>query len=136
MKFKKHSNTRISAHFVSSEFECPCNHPSCVDQEISDSLIKKLEDLRVEFDLPISINSGYRCAEKQQDLRDQGYETATGKSTHELGKAVDIRPTDLSNMKDLGKLLPKYFKAIGTAKTFFHVDERDDKERRWSYSAR
>lgn len=59
-----------------------------------------------------------------------GFETSAGVSQHELGNAADI--TSMS-FKRLGEMLPEEFNAIGTGRTFYHVDTRDDKERRWSY---
>jgi uncharacterized protein YcbK (DUF882 family) len=81
---------------------------------------------------PLRITSAFRCKEHQASLRKSGILTAVGTSTHELGDAADI----LAIGKPIDVVLaeaPKHFKAIGIAKTFIHVDLRDDKERRWPY---
>lgn len=78
------------------------------------------------------VNSGYRCKKKQQQLREQGYETAVGVSQHELGNAADLAcsPMGMINLKAAANL---EFSALGEAKTFIHVDTRKDKMRRWTY---
>jgi len=124
-------NLGLSAHFKSSEFACHCT--KCGVQKVSKVLVDHLEQVRVEFGTPIQINSGYRCSEYQDELRRQGYETAKGISTHQMGQAADIRPVDLHQMNDLLTVVKKHFMAIGVARSFLHVDERRDKERRWAY---
>jgi hypothetical protein len=102
----------------------------------SEDLLTKLELVRVEFNEPLLITSAFRCDKKQQDLRGTGTLTAKGKSTHELGHAVDIKPLKSTeeNFKRLLEVLAKHFDAIGLAKTFYHVDLRTDKKnRRWNY---
>jgi uncharacterized protein YcbK (DUF882 family) len=88
--------------------------------------------VRVAFNAPITINSGYRCAVKQEQLRKAGYETAVGISSHELGIAADISAPD---MAALGVAVEKVFGpySIGTANSFYHVDSRPNGPRRWSY---
>jgi len=134
IKFKKADNKKLSKNFNSVEFNCSCNHASCVDQAVDPVLVDKLQKVRDACGFALKITSGFRCHKKQQDLRAQGYETATGISTHEKGQAVDVRPIDLSNMDKLGKELEKHFKAVGKARSFYHVDLRDDKVRRWGYA--
>lgn len=128
--WNKTFDLKLSPHFTSSEFACHCKHAECREQKIAVDLIEKLEQVRVEFGAPIFITSGYRCGLHQADLRKQGYETAAGISTHEQGRAADIRARQLT---PLYPITEKYFKAVGQARTFLHVDLRDDKTRRWTY---
>lgn len=126
----------LAPNFSTPEFECHCADKSCVGQRISVSLVASLQKLAEDIKLPLIITSGYRCAAHQAALRASGLETAAGVSQHELGRAVDIqpRPLDGGTMKRLAERAGLYFKAIGTAKRFIHVDERSDKIRRWTYA--
>ena len=120
-------------YFKSSEFVCQCKYKECKEQKINKDLIKKLILLRKEINEPLVITSGFRCEAHQKDLRKQGVNTVVAsKSTHELGDAADVYPIRMK-IKDFMIFCAKQFKAIGIAKTFLHVDLRDDKERRWDY---
>jgi zinc D-Ala-D-Ala carboxypeptidase len=116
--------------FKADEFSCHCNQCKDEEQKISKKLIERLEVVRHLFARPIVITSGYRCAQHQQELRDKGFETAVGKSSHELGEAADVT---CGNVPRLAAIANNYFKSLGLARTWMHVDTRDDKERRWSY---
>jgi uncharacterized protein YcbK (DUF882 family) len=121
---------QLSPHFSSSEFTCSCG--VCQKQLINQQFLDMLEAVRTAFGAPIKINSGYRCAVKQEQLRKQGYETAVGISSHELGIAADVSAHD---MAALGIAVATVFGpySIGTAKSFIHVDSRPGGPRRWSY---
>ena len=90
-----------------------------------------LETIRTDLEQPITISSGYRCEQYQQQLRASGYETAQGVSQHELGNAADMRA---SSMGELLLLCKRYFLSVGAARNFIHVDIRTDKPRLWAYS--
>lgn len=125
--WKRGQGGQITAHFGRTEFECPCG---CPDQKIAVNLVAKLEEVRAALGEPIRVTSGYRCRAYQEDLARRGYETAKGISQHELGNAADIT-TDA--MASLQALVVKRFKAVGVARTFIHVDLREDTTRRWFY---
>lgn len=134
--WKRGRGHQLTANFHCREFECHCG--MCADQRVDFALVSKLQAVRDELKLPLKVSSGFRCARKQQQLRDQGYETASGVSTHEMGQAADIAFTDAkdataANMSRLFTICEKHFLAIGTAKHFLHVDLRVGKQRRWVY---
>lgn len=129
--WKKGTKHQFTRNFWTDEFECKCSRSTCVEQRIKTSLVRKLQEIR-DVCGPVTITSAFRCAEHQAHLRNSGYETARNKSTHEMGWAADIRTKDLIALKNECR---KQFKAIGFAKTFIHVDERSDKDRRWFYSS-
>lgn len=123
----------LGNYFDTKEFECQCSYDTCVEQRISLNLIGRLDGIREELGRPLKVTSGFRCARHQADLRASGINTVVAKkSTHELGNAADIRPADM-NMEGFEKICDPWFFSIGIAKTFLHVDLRDDKERRWNY---
>lgn len=129
--WRKHDNKKLSEHFSSNEFDCQCKNEDCIDQCISEDLLKKLEHVRVGIAQPLKITSGFRCAKHQQALREGGLQTASGKSQHEIGEAADV--TANMPIDDLSKVCGRSFLAIGEAKTFIHVDTRGGMKRHWLY---
>jgi len=129
----KGDSLKLSQHFSSHEFECPCG---CKRQKISKSLIAKLESIRTKLKAPLKITSGYRCATYQKKLRDAGHQTSPKRSQHELGRAVDV-----AVQHDLMPYLlincAWHFKSIGDGtriqSPFVHVDERRSRPRVWVY---
>ncbi len=79
----------------------------------------KLELLRNEVRHPLAINSGYRCAKHNTELRG-----SSPNSLHMKGKAADISWDELDAFQKANLLTRamKYFGGIGIAKTYLHVD--------------
>lgn len=125
--WKRGQKHHLSPSFTANEFECQCK--KCDVQMISSDLIKSLQKVRNMVG-PLIVTSGFRCAAHQAALRGSGILTAVGTSQHELGNAADIRAP---NMALLQQVVEEEFDAVGYASTFFHVDTRRDKERRWKY---
>jgi uncharacterized protein YcbK (DUF882 family) len=125
----------VAPSFYSTEFDCRCNHESCNVTRIADELIGGLQELRDLLGVPIRIINGYRCAEKQRELRDRGFETAIGISQHELGRAVDLMTLCSKPGSELERIAREIgFKAVGVGHNWIHVDLRSDKVRRWEYA--
>jgi uncharacterized protein YcbK (DUF882 family) len=120
----------VSEYFDSEEFECQCSYPDCIEQRIAEELIDKLEGCRREVGKPVVVTSGFRCDKHQADLSNTPGIKTVAKSTHPLGHAADIK---CRLMTPLRAAVESRFKAIGVARTFLHVDLRDDKKRRWTY---
>ena len=119
--------------FKTSEFACQCTNKDCKEQRIHKDIISKLNSLRKEINEPIMVTSGFRCEKHQIALRNSGVNTVVAKkSTHELGDAVDCRPTRM-RISDFLTFCAKQFEAIGIAKSFLHLDLRTGKIRRWDY---
>lgn len=132
--YPKDSNVQLSPHFNVSEFRCPCSQ--CTTTILDSGLITKLEAMRGALGLPLKINSGYRCANYQSELRLRGYETSTGRSTHEDGRAADCMAEPLTGLELEKAARSSGFKAVGVASSWAHVDLRNDKDRRWVYLKR
>lgn len=131
--WSKGENLWLNNWFKTKEFECKCNNKECKEQKISVELIDRLTKLRVEVNSPIRITSGFRCKKHQEEIRNSGVSTVVAqKSTHELGDAADISVSSLIVPVTI-PFAAKYFKSIGIANNFLHVDLRDDKVRRWNY---
>lgn len=129
--YRKNANEILSDHFHSTEFDCPCNE--CFITMIDQELIFSLEDLRVSLDTGIHINSGYRCEKYQQALRERGFDTAKGVSTHQVGAAVDIWTGKHSGLEIEKAAREVGFRSVGVADKWVHLDLRRDKDRRWTY---
>jgi len=128
---------KVTENFSLDEFECSCNHSSCVQQFMSVPFITQLQGLRNIAGIPIKMRSAFRCTHYQNFLRTAKkpdgtlrFKTAKKLSQHELGNAGDIECDD---MDALTVLASDYFKAIGNGRTWMHVDGRVDKIRRWGY---
>jgi uncharacterized protein YcbK (DUF882 family) len=136
LQYKKKEGRKLSDHFISDEWDCPCD--KCVFTLIDLTLVERLEQVRALLSAPIRINSGYRCASYQAELKARGYETAVGTSQHELGKAADIMADGSDVPGGTLETLSRQagFKAVGVGHNWCHVDLRDDKERRWEYVKR
>jgi zinc D-Ala-D-Ala carboxypeptidase len=123
----KSEKQQLSKHFSTEEFECKCKLPSCKEQRISKELIDKLQELREELGIPLTVTSGFRCKDHNTAIG------AAKASQHILGMAVDIRINDLTRLLEASI---KRFKAVGDGrvKGFIHVDVRKtDKPLLWLY---
>lgn len=132
--FKKGENKQITDHFNSKEFECPCSNCDLDTQYISEELVIKLEEVRIEYGNGILINSGYRCPIHNKEVG--GKEN----SSHMNGLAADPSPArkTLDDLDNLYDLCYDKFDNIGDGRKhgFIHVDVREKKatgKRRWIY---
>lgn len=132
--YPKGSLERISEHFAAKEFDCPCSN--CARTWIDDLLPKRLDAMREQAGSAILITSGYRCEKHQDELKAKGYETASGLSTHEMGKAADIRTGKHSGAELETLARNAGIRAVGIGKTWIHIDLRGPEMRRWFYVRR
>ena len=131
MKYLKNSNTKLSTHFNSNEFDCKCD--DCKETIVDPALIVHLEAMRAILGTSITITNGYRCANYQQQLRIRGFETSKGPSSHEAGIAADVT-NGISLGIELAEAADRAgFKNVGIGKSFVHVDLRPNGPRRWKY---
>lgn len=128
---KKGEKHRLSKNFYSHEFDCPMGEWTLIDLR----LVEILQAIRDFVGKPVKITSGFRSKEYQLDLKRRGYETAKGMSTHEVGAAVDISVTGMSGQELEAVAESQGIKAIGVGQSFIHIDLRNDKTRRWTYSS-
>ncbi len=127
-RWRKGDRIKINEYFNTTEFACQCEYDDCVDQKISEDLIKRLSSLRELKSVPLTITSGFRCTKHQEDIRNSGTSTVVAKrSQHELGNAADVKFNSLSSVEAWLEDAKKLFSYIGIAKTFLHVDTRPAK---------
>ena len=105
------------SNFTPQEFYCNCG---CNELLLDTDLIKYLQYLRTELDIPLKINSGYRCIAHNTAI------SGSVDSQHTKGKAVDISCVNSTFWyKILTSSSIKNFKGIGLHKQFIHLDTRD-----------
>ena len=106
----------MARYFSRDEFAC--SHTG--KNEISDSLIDKLDLLREACGFPFIITSGYRDPTHPVEARKKE------PGTHCQGIAADIRGSGGHQRFTIVKhALTLGFRGIGVAKPFVHVDTRD-----------
>jgi uncharacterized protein YcbK (DUF882 family) len=132
--WNKDETGELSKHFKLQEFTCHCDFDDCIEQMLEVALLDKLELLRGNAGVPITVTSAYRCQRYQQKLSETpGIETAKGISSHEIGQAVDVKCKSL-NMHELVVKAEPFFDNIGVGLSFLHLDVREGGPRRWKYS--
>lgn len=92
------NNFKIAPHFKLKEFECPC----CNRVMVHPVLVDTLEQIRREWNKPITVTSGYRCA--FHNIHVGGEET----SKHRIGEAADITPFMADEIYDLAAVCRKH----------------------------
>lgn len=119
------NNIQLSRNFNLREFVCKggkscCNGTVMIDPE----LIRRLQAMRDELDLPINIASGFRCPDYNKRVG------GVKNSYHMRGQAADIKSS--VSAEKLYTLAQKYFAdgGIGRYDTFVHVDTGP--QRRWN----
>ena len=55
--WKKGELKKIGDYFSTKEFSCQCKHDDCVDQKVSEELIKRLSTIRYRKQSPMTITS-------------------------------------------------------------------------------
>lgn len=107
-----------TAHFKSSEFECPC----CGLELMSQSTVNKLEFARLKAGIPFCINSGTRCETHNREIDGATY------SPHVpwlgVSYAADIAvSTSADRFKIIDSLLAAGFGRVGIGVNFVHADD-------------
>lgn len=107
----------ISTHFNRSEFACKCG---CGFDAVDKELLEVLEDVRVHFNAPVTLDCACRCATHNREVGGEDH------SQHLLGKAADIKVSGHtpSEVQDYlrGKYPSKY--GVGRYSAFTHIDVR------------
>lgn len=104
-----------------SETTCKCG---CERNTMQQRIVDLFQALRVKLAKPLTINSGFRCAEYNKKV---GGKPA---SQHLSGKALDMKlPKDMTADQFEKEMESVGFTAIGKYKTFCHGDERLGKYR-------
>lgn len=104
-------NAKVSEHYTLGQFlvtNQALTRPNMPEYiEHYDNLLL-LADAKEKLDYyigPSYIVSAYRTKELQDILKSQGEPVASGKSFHEVGRGIDISPTNMELSEFFGKLL-------------------------------
>ena len=123
--YAKGSNTKLSANFNSSEFDC---HGSgcCSSTLVDDKLVTYLQQIREHFGKPVNISSGYRCATHNKNIG------GATKSRHSKGQAADIyisgvKPAEIAKYAESIGILGIGLYETNSDGFFVHVDTRETK---------
>ena len=114
---------KLTRHFSRDEFACHCG---CGKDDIALEIVEVVEDVRMHFRSPTTINSGVRCLEHN---RLQGSKDT---SQHVKGLAADIAVKGVSP-KDVADYIQNkqgFVGGLGRYQRFTHVDARG-KQARW-----
>ncbi len=117
---------KLTEHFNSSEFACPC----CGKDDIKQVFVAMLEEARVKANRAFNINSGVRCVKHNAEVG------GVDSSAHVRGFAADIKINNNGDRLMIHKaLMDVGFTRFGIAKTFIHVDCDPDKPNKteWVY---
>ncbi len=117
---------KLSEHFNSKEFACPC----CGKDDIKQVFVNMLEEARVKANRAFNINSGVRCIKHNAEVG------GVDSSAHVNGFACDIKVTSSADRYAIHRaLIDVGFTRFGLAKTFIHVDCAPDKPHKteWIY---
>ena len=123
----------LSKNFSLREFECKCGQEDCIGYfaSVSHLLINYLQAIRDVFGKPITITSGIRCPEYNDQVG------GAPDSPHLNGDAADILCGNSMDRHELVALTHKYFSRVGIGKDFIHVDVSQDvskpQEVTWTY---
>jgi uncharacterized protein YcbK (DUF882 family) len=107
----------MSKYFTAAELQCQCPRK---ENGIDPNFVKRLDELREKFGLPLVISSGYRCPE---------HNAAVGgvpKSQHMQGIAADIYTAKMNSV-DKYRLLQCVLSlgfTVGVKFDLLHVDTR------------
>jgi zinc D-Ala-D-Ala carboxypeptidase len=113
-----------SKYFKKDEFKC--KHTG--DNFISERLISRLDVLREACGFPLVVVSGYRSPKHPIEA------AKSTPGTHTRGIAVDLRVRNgIERMKLVSEAIRLGFTGIGVAKSFVHLDIRDDTPVMWLY---
>ena len=113
--------TNISTHFKREEFACQCG---CGGDTVDAEILETLEKIREHFGVPVTVTSGYRCAEHNKDIG------GAPKSQHLLGRAADIQLPEVFP-QDVARYARELGVSVGNYITFTHIDTRSGHPAHW-----
>lgn len=118
------SNQINLRYFKLSEFDCE----ETGENKMRKEFLHKLDELRHYCGFPFEVTSGYRSINHSKEKhKPKG-------GTHTQGIAADILVSNsVDRMGLVAKALELGFTGIGVAKTFIHVDIRNDTPVMWTY---
>ena len=121
-------------YFKWSEFDCHSGKGEAI-KHMDKDFICLLDDARGIAGVPFNITSGYRTAEYNQALQEEGFKTSKT-SSHVKGLAADISVNDsATRFKIITALMIVGISRIGIGNNFIHCDTDKNKTQQlmWTY---
>lgn len=116
----KGTAVQVSKNFESIEFDC--NGKGCCNKtKIDPKLVEILQKIREYFNVPVTINSAYRCEKHNKKIG------GAPNSKHLYGQAADIKVKGVKPLKVAQYAESIGVKGIGRYTNFVHVDTRTTK---------
>jgi uncharacterized protein YcbK (DUF882 family) len=117
---------KLTEHFSLSEFTCRCG---CGETSIDLRLAQALEEIRARIGLPITIDSGFRCAKRNKAVG------GAADSRNLIGQAADCSGDFSLDAFRAAALESKYINGIGVDRQrgFIHIDVRKGPLVEWAY---
>lgn len=113
----------IETYFKRNEMECPCCKELVEDKRFTEMMYS----LRILLDIPLKINSWYRC-EKHNKV------VGSKSDNHPQGMAADILCCGgTTRLYLIEGILKVGFKRMGLHQNFVHVDNTNKKSSLWVY---
>ena len=112
-------------YFQRSDFDCQ----ETSENRMEDDFIAKLDHLRAVLGWAMIVTSGYRSLAHSAEIN-----KPNGGGYHTKGIAADIKVSGGKQRHDIIKhAMALGFTGVGVAKTFIHLDTREDTPVVWSY---
>lgn len=112
----KGQDGRIAAYLSYEEMDCRCERSSCKFTIFYRPTIIAFDATRIDFQGPITVNSGFRCQEHNADVGGKD------DSRHKRGMALDMAADDLDKLEKCAK---RHFDVVIRYKTFLHCHKND-----------
>jgi len=111
----------MTRNFKRKEFECQCG---CGSDQISEDLVRRLQEVRDILGEPMRITSGVRCEKHNASPSVGGSSTSSHVPDDSTGLAyaVDVSCNNSAYRQRLLKAVLQVFDRCGVAKTFLHMD--------------
>tara|TARA_R110000744_G_C19210145_1_gene545950 strand:- start:108 stop:524 length:417 start_codon:yes stop_codon:yes gene_type:complete len=102
---------------------CTCGHKDCDKRSVKLNTLRRLEEVRVLANRPLTVTSGGRCPNHKNEL------VRVTPADHQQGIGIDIAVSGGMERAQLVTLgLKRGFNAIGIAKTFVHLGYREGQQ--------
>lgn len=112
-------------YFKREDFDCS----ESGENRMEDEFIKKLDNLRAVLGWPMIVTSGYRDPSHSAEII-----KPNGGGYHTKGIASDIKVTGGKQRYEIIRhALALGFTGVGAAKTFVHLDIREETAMLWTY---
>ena len=110
-------------YFSVEETQCNC----CGKNLMNEEFMSKLNAIRGHCNFPFILTSAFRCAEHNKAIN------GAAKSSHLLGRAVDIKATGKKALTIIENARAFGFSGVGISKSFVHIDDNHQHATIWTY---